>query len=188
MSNFGIVSSPFVFQGVQAWRRACPSLAISADRPPKGSKMSRSGIPRILARFHRSGLIDDYGQDLVEFGFALPLLVLLLLGIIESGLIYQSFDTITNAAREGARYGTITPANEGPSTCATPGGAIGAQAVCRLTAGLDPAQVTYRATSSGQTVALQVTYRYIFASGLVSQAFGGSPTLMLTANSTMRAE
>jgi hypothetical protein len=33
-----------------------------------------------------------------------------------------------------------------------------------------------------------VTYRYIFASGLVSQAFGGSPTLMLTANSTMRAE
>ena len=54
--------------------------------------------------------------------------------------------------------------------------------------GLDPAQVTYRATRSGQTVALQVTYRYAFASGLVSQAFGGSPTLTLTANSTMRTE
>ena len=51
-----------------------------------------------------------------------------------------------------------------------------------------PAQVTYRATRSGQTVALQVTYRYAFASGLVSQAFGGSPTLTLTANSTMRTE
>ena len=150
--------------------------------------MSRSGIPRVLACFHRSWPSDDRGQDLVEFGLALPLLVLLLFGIVESGLIFFSFNTITNAAREGAHYGAISPANEGPATCAAPSGAIGTNAVCRLTAGLDPAQITYRATRSGQTVALQVTYRYAFASGLVSRAFGGSPTLTLTADSTMRTE
>jgi hypothetical protein len=33
-----------------------------------------------------------------------------------------------------------------------------------------------------------VTYRYAFATGLISRAFGGSPTLTLTANSTMHTE
>jgi Flp pilus assembly protein TadG len=150
--------------------------------------MSRSGVPRVLAWFRRSWLSDDRGQDLVEFGLSLPLLALLLFGIIESGLIFHSLNTITNAAREGARYGSISAANEGPSTCAAPSGAIGSQAVCRFAAGLNPAQVTYQATRSGQTVALLVTYRYDFASGLVGRAFGGSPTLTLTANSAMRTE
>jgi Flp pilus assembly protein TadG len=149
--------------------------------------MKRSNVMRVLI-YRRSWSGDESGQDLLEFGLTLPLLVLLLFGIVESGLIYFSFNTITNAAREGARYGAVSPANEGPSTCASPSGAIGSQAVCRFAAGLDPAQVTYRAIRSGQTVALQVTYRYAFASGLVSRAFGGSPSLTLTANSAMRTE
>jgi Flp pilus assembly protein TadG len=149
--------------------------------------MKRSNVMRVLI-YGRSWSGDESGQDLVEFGLTLPLLVLLLFGIIESGLLFLSFNTITNAAREGARYAAITPANEGPSTCAAPAGAIGSLAVCRLTAGLIPSQVTYRATRDGPTVALQVTYRYTFASGLVSRAFGRSPTLTLTANSAMRTE
>jgi Flp pilus assembly protein TadG len=124
----------------------------------------------------------------MEFAIAVPLLMLLLLGIIESGLIYLSLNSITNAAREGARYGAITPANEGPSTCSAPGGAIGTYAVCRFTAGLDPTQITYRATRSGTVMSLQVTYRYVFASGLIGQAFGAGPALTLTANSAMRTE
>ena len=111
----------------------------------------------------------------MEFALSLPLLLLLLFGIIESGLIYLSYNSITNAAREGAHYGTISPANEGPSTCAAPGGAIGSQAVCRFAIGLDPAQLTYRATRSGQTVALQVTYRYAFASGMISRGVRRQP-------------
>ena len=158
------------------------------DRFNEGSKMKRLDVPRVFAWFRRSWPSDDRGQDVLEFGLALPLLALLLFGIIESGLLFFSFNTITNAAREGAHYGAISPANEGPSTCAAPSGAIGRQAVCRFATGLDPAQVTYRASRSGQTVALQVTYRYAFASGPVSRAFGGSPTLTLTANSAMRTE
>ena len=150
--------------------------------------MRRTGVRRKSALFHRSWLSEDRGQDLVEFALSLPLLLLLLFGIIESGLIYLSYNSITNAAREGAHYGSISPANEGPATCAAPSGAIGSQAVCRFAIGLDPAQLTYRATRSGQTVALQVTYRYAFATGLISRSFGGSPTLTLTANSTMHTE
>ena len=47
------------------------------------------------------------GQSLVEFALVLMPLFLLILGIIQFGLIFNSYVTMTNAAREGARTGTI---------------------------------------------------------------------------------
>lgn len=47
------------------------------------------------------------GQSLVEFSLVLGPLLLLILGVVQFGLIFNSFVTITNAAREGARTGTI---------------------------------------------------------------------------------
>jgi Flp pilus assembly protein TadG len=47
------------------------------------------------------------GQSLVEFALVLVPLMLLILGVIQFGLIFNSYVTMTNAAREGARSGTI---------------------------------------------------------------------------------
>jgi Flp pilus assembly protein TadG len=47
------------------------------------------------------------GQSLVEFALVLVPLLLLILGIVQFGLIFNSYVTMTNAAREGARTGTI---------------------------------------------------------------------------------
>ena len=47
------------------------------------------------------------GQSLVEFALVLTPLMLILLGIIQFGFIFNSYVTMTNAAREGARTGTI---------------------------------------------------------------------------------
>jgi Flp pilus assembly protein TadG len=47
------------------------------------------------------------GQSLVEFSLVLVPLFMLVLGIIQFGLIFNSYVTLTNAAREGARTGTI---------------------------------------------------------------------------------
>jgi Flp pilus assembly protein TadG len=47
------------------------------------------------------------GQSLVEFALILIPLFLILLGIIQFGFIFNSYVTMTNAAREGARIGTI---------------------------------------------------------------------------------
>jgi Flp pilus assembly protein TadG len=47
------------------------------------------------------------GQSLVEFSLVLVPLLLLILGIVQFGLIFNAYVTITNAAREGARTGTI---------------------------------------------------------------------------------
>ena len=46
------------------------------------------------------------GQSLVEFALVLLPLFLLILGVVQFGLIFNSYVTMTNAAREGARTGT----------------------------------------------------------------------------------
>jgi Flp pilus assembly protein TadG len=45
------------------------------------------------------------GQELVEFAIVLPLLLLVAFGVLDLGRIFHSAITITNAAREGARFG-----------------------------------------------------------------------------------
>ena len=47
------------------------------------------------------------GQSLVEFALVLIPLLTLILGVVQFGLIFNSYVTMTNAAREGARTGTI---------------------------------------------------------------------------------
>jgi Flp pilus assembly protein TadG len=48
-------------------------------------------------------LKDQKGVALVEFAIALPLLLLLLFGFIEFGVLLHNKQVITNASREGAR-------------------------------------------------------------------------------------
>jgi Flp pilus assembly protein TadG len=53
---------------------------------------------------HRRG---EAGQSLVEFAMVLMPLMLVLLGILQFGFVFNTYVTITNAAREAAREGTI---------------------------------------------------------------------------------
>ena len=47
------------------------------------------------------------GQSLVEFALVLPLLLVLLFGIIEFGLVFKDVLAINQAAREGARAAAV---------------------------------------------------------------------------------
>ena len=49
----------------------------------------------------------ESGVAIVEFAFVLPLLVLLLFGTIEFSVILYDKAVLTNASREGARYGIL---------------------------------------------------------------------------------
>ena len=49
----------------------------------------------------------EHGQSLVEFALVLMPLFVILLAIIQFGFIFNSYVTITNAAREGARNGSV---------------------------------------------------------------------------------
>ena len=49
----------------------------------------------------------EKGQALVEFTLLVPIFLLLLFAIIDFGMGFYSWITVTNAAREGARLGAV---------------------------------------------------------------------------------
>jgi TadE-like protein len=52
-------------------------------------------------------LCGDEAAQLVEFALVLPMLLLVVLGIAEFGFIFQRYEVVTNAAREGARMAVL---------------------------------------------------------------------------------
>lgn len=47
------------------------------------------------------------GQAMVEFALVLPILLIILLGIMEFGLVFHEYLVVTHAAREGARVAVL---------------------------------------------------------------------------------
>lgn len=56
------------------------------------------------------------GQALVEFTLLLFILILILVVILDLGRVTYYFSAVYNAAREGARYGTVNP-DDGSGIC-----------------------------------------------------------------------
>jgi Flp pilus assembly protein TadG len=50
----------------------------------------------------------ERGAELVEFALVFPTLLLVLGGILDLGLLFQRYEVVTNAAREGARISVLT--------------------------------------------------------------------------------
>jgi Flp pilus assembly protein TadG len=59
-------------------------------------------IRQRLARF-----ASDKGAELLEMALVLPILLMIFAGIIDFGFMFQRYEVLTNAAREGARMGTL---------------------------------------------------------------------------------
>ena len=59
----------------------------------------------------------ERGQAMVETAIAIPILLVLMVGIFEVGRAYETWQVLTNAAREGARM-AVTPSSTVPTTTA----------------------------------------------------------------------
>jgi Flp pilus assembly protein TadG len=57
----------------------------------------------------RARLKHEEGANAVEFALVLPILVVLLFGILYGGLVINHQLSVTQAAREGARFGATAP-------------------------------------------------------------------------------
>ncbi len=53
----------------------------------------------------------EQGAVLVEMAFALPLLALIFVSLLDLGLMIREYQVLQNAAREGTRY-SVTPSNQ----------------------------------------------------------------------------
>ena len=61
-----------------------------------------------MAPITRSNLRrDERGAALVELALSLPLLLVVIGGIVDFGFLFQRYEVVTNAAREGARLASL---------------------------------------------------------------------------------
>jgi hypothetical protein len=66
------------------------------------------------------------GQSLVEFALVLPVFLLMLFGVIDAGRLVYLNSTLSQAAREGARLGSVEASYRGSTDpgCGTAGGPV----------------------------------------------------------------
>lgn len=127
----------------------------------------------------------EEGAGLVEFAILAPLFVMLLFGLLEFGLALYNKGVVTNASREGARFGVVY---------ATPRKTEG-EIIARVQEYLTKSGFTDTASinvtgaqgTSGSPLSVNVIYPYNFQvlPNLVT-GFTGSPNL--TANTMMLME
>lgn len=145
----------------------------------------------------RKRLSSERGAELIEFALTLPLLLLLVLGIIEFGFMFQEYEVVTNAAREGARIGALIPSAGYKATEAqqramdflTAGGLKSAQA----TPAPSVVQSQVAITGTGKcipAVTSTVTYQHPvpFLGGIIRYFGGTMPAIQLKGVAVMRTE
>jgi Flp pilus assembly protein TadG len=52
-------------------------------------------------------LRSERGAELIEFALVCPLLLFIIMGLVDFGFMFQRFEVVTNAAREGARMAVL---------------------------------------------------------------------------------
>jgi len=149
-------------------------------------------------RHERLPLRSERGQTLVELALALPVLLLLVLGVVDFGRALGYKNDMTHLANSAARYAAVNKAPTGYSgqTAIRDGVRAGAPDNLRLGTGPipSPVQIIFSfpggpaAHCVGDAVKVTVTAHYNWLGFLKSHA--GLPTLGtdMTSSSTMRIE
>ena len=120
------------------------------------------------------------GQALVEFALVVPLLILILMGIFDLGWAVYAKNTITDAAREGARTGIVLSATDAQITSRV---RAAAPSLSNLQVTIVPATTrTY-----GQPITVTVVYTYVPITPLIGQIVTGNG-LRLQGTSSMNVE
>jgi len=103
-------------------------------------------------------LSSQKGQSLTEFAIALPILILLLFSVIQFGIIFNNYVTLTDATRAGARKGAVSrQIGLAAATAAT------IQAVRTSASDLNQTDLNVTVTSdftAGSDVTVTATYPY----------------------------
>ncbi len=118
----------------------------------------------------------DGGQASVELALALPLVVILLLGVVQVGLLVRDQILVVHAAREAAREAAVDASPDAPRRAALAGSTLAGSRMTVSSSGRGAA---------GSRVRVEVAYRAPTAVPLIGAAVGD---LTLRASATMRVE
>lgn len=124
---------------------------------------------------------DSRGQSLVETALITPLIILLLAGIIDFGLLFNNYLIISNASREGARLAAVGMDDSGIVT-----------RIYNLTSSLDSSRLTVSVTPAesyrkrGNEVIVSITYNNELITPIISSILPNP--IKIKASTTMRIE
>lgn len=138
---------------------------------------------------------SERGAAIIETALTLPIVLLVCVGIFEFGRAYQTWQVMTNAAREGARVAVLPNPVAGATDARVReylqlGGLNSDQSVG---VAVTPAEVSLGAAGAASASRVTVTYPFSFmvlqpvARLVVSGTMTGAP-ITLTASATMRNE
>lgn len=108
------------------------------------------------------------GQSLVEFVLIFPILIILVFGVIDFSMGIRSYVSLTNATREGARYGAVgNPLGSSITTCVGQPNTTVSGRVCTVSEGLHKDQMTVTpecdpSCEPGNSLHVAATYQYDF--------------------------
>lgn len=122
-------------------------------------------------------LLGERGAAAVEFALVVPMLLLLLFGIIEFGKTMNTQATLSSAAREGAR--TMALSNDVGLAKSAVQSAASSLGLTASAISVSPSTCT--GAGPTQLVTVTISYRQVFASGLV-----GRTGVDLTGKAAMR--
>jgi len=111
---------------------------------------------KTMKRVPRHTYRNERGQTLTEFAMILPILLLLLFAIVQLGIVFNHYVTLTDAARAGARKAVVSRQAASPASVTT-------TAVRNSAANLDQSKlgVTVASTwTQGEDVTVTATYPY----------------------------
>lgn len=128
----------------------------------------------------RRHIQNNRGQSMVEFALLLPILLLLVLGIIEFGRVFNESLVVTAAAREGARSAAVGNSDSIATNTAlsyiTPGGR-----------GTATVTISPSVRVGGQPVTVTVTNQVQIFAPLISAFFPSNPVIV-SGSAVMRVE
>jgi len=133
---------------------------------------------------------EDEGAELIEFVIVFPILLLILSGILDFGMLMRSYEVVTNAAREGARVAVLDgyDSNDVQSRVTQYANASGLGGSAPVATTTNVPVTTGAGTFTARSVTVTWTYQMAVLSS-VSSLFGGSiGNVPLTSTAVMRTE
>ena len=134
---------------------------------------------------------SERGAVLIEFALVFPLFLLVTLGIIDFGLMFQRYEVLTNAAREGARI-SVLPGYSSDDVETRVEQYLQATSLSDLSVNTSVAAPTTVDLGGSCITVIAVTvsfdHEYAFVGGIINYFGESLGTKTLTATSTMRSE
>jgi hypothetical protein len=149
-------------------------------------------VAQVIPAHARRGLwSNEQGAELVEFAFVFPTLLLVMLGIIDFGFLFQRYEVVTNAAREGARVAILPGYADADVTARVDQylGAAGLTGTRTVTVGAAAPVPVGSQCITVRPVTVGYQHNFLFLGPILGLMGGGSLTnKTLTATSSMRTE